>query len=248
MSIHSVDTAPVEVRGLRKVFGAVVAVDDLSFVVERGRVCGFLGPNGSGKTSTLRILLGLVRATAGSAHVDGRPYRDLSEPARAVGAVLDANGFHPGRRAADHLRVAAQARGLPAARAEAVLAEVGLGDVGARRVGSFSLGMRQRLGLATALLGDPDVLLLDEPANGLDPAGMVWLRGLLRARAARGCTVLLSSHVLSELAQTVDDVVIIHAGRLRFSGPRHELGTDTRSLEEAFLELTGATAADGDAA
>jgi len=206
--------AVITIQGLTKRFGDVLAVDDLSFAVDHGTVVGFLGPNGAGKTTTLRMLLGLVTPTAGSARIDGRPYRELADPVRQVGAVLEASSFHPGRSARNHLRVIATAAGLPLDRADAVLDQVGLTQAARRRVGGFSLGMRQRLGLATALLGDPAVLILDEPANGLDPEGVHWLRGLLRQLADQGCTVLVSSHVLAEVAQTVDQVVIIAAGRL----------------------------------
>jgi ABC-2 type transport system ATP-binding protein len=206
--------AVITIQGLTKRFGPVTAVDDLSFEVDQGTVVGFLGPNGAGKTTTLRTLLGLVAPTAGSARIDGRPYRALADPARHVGAVLEASSFHPGRSARNHLRVVATAAGLPFARADAVLDQVGLAAAARRRVGGFSLGMRQRLGLATALLGDPQVLVLDEPANGLDPEGVHWLRGLLRQLADQGRTVLVSSHVLAEVAQTVDQVVIIAGGRL----------------------------------
>jgi ABC-2 type transport system ATP-binding protein len=205
--------AVITIQGLTKRFGEVVAVDDLSFEVDQGTVVGFLGPNGAGKTTTLRTLLGLVTPTAGTAKIDGRPYRALADPVRHVGAVLEASSFHPGRSARNHLRVVATAAGLPLARADQVLAQVGLAEAARRRVGGFSLGMRQRLGLATALLGDPQVLILDEPANGLDPEGVHWLRELLRQLADQGRTVLVSSHVLAEVAQTVDQVVII-AGRL----------------------------------
>ena len=206
--------AVITIQGLTKRFGDVVAVDDLSFQVDQGTVVGFLGPNGAGKTTTLRTLLGLVTPTAGSTRIDGRPYRELPDPIRHVGAVLEASSFHPGRSARNHLRVAATAAGLPLARADQVLAQVGLTQAARRRVGGFSLGMRQRLGLATALLGDPQVLILDEPANGLDPEGVHWLRGFLRELADQGRTVLVSSHVLAEVAQTVDQVVIIASGRL----------------------------------
>jgi len=206
--------AVITIQGLTKRFGPVVAVDDLSFEVDQGTVVGFLGPNGAGKTTTLRTLLGLVTPTAGSARIDGKPYRELAEPVRHVGAVLEASSFHPGRSARNHLRVVATAAGLPLDRADAVLDQVGLTEAGHRRVGGFSLGMRQRLGLATALLGDPQVLILDEPANGLDPEGVHRLRGLLRQLADQGRTVLVSSHVLAEVAQTVDQVVIIAGGRL----------------------------------
>jgi ABC-2 type transport system ATP-binding protein len=206
--------AVIAIEGLTKRFGDVLAVDDLSFEVDQGTVVGFLGPNGAGKTTTLRTLLGLVTPTAGSTRIDGRPYRELADPIRHVGAVLEASSFHPGRSARNHLRVVATAAGLPHARADAVLDQVGLAQAARRRVGGFSLGMGQRLGLATALLGDPQVLILDEPANGLDPEGVHWLRGLLRQLADQGRTVLVSSHVLAEVAQTVDQVVIIAAGRL----------------------------------
>jgi ABC-2 type transport system ATP-binding protein len=206
--------AVITIQGLTKRFGQVVAVDDLSFEVDQGTVVGFLGPNGAGKTTTLRMLLGLVTPTAGSARIDGKPYRALAEPVRHVGAVLEASSFHPGRSARNHLRVVATAAGLPLARADQVLEQVGLTQAAHRRVSGFSLGMRQRLGLATALLGDPQVLILDEPANGLDPEGVHWLRGLLRQLADQGRTVLVSSHVLAEVAQTVDQVVIIAGGRL----------------------------------
>jgi ABC-2 type transport system ATP-binding protein len=206
--------AAITIDGLTKRFGQVVAVDDLSFEVDQGTVVGFLGPNGAGKTTTLRTLLGLVTPTAGSARIDGTPYRELADPIRHVGAVLEAAGFHPGRSARNHLRVVAAAAGLPLARVDAVLDQVGLTQTAHRRVGGFSLGMRQRLGLANALLGDPRILILDEPANGLDPEGVHWLRGFLRQLADQGRTVLVSSHVLAEVAQTVDQVVIIAAGRL----------------------------------
>ena len=170
--------AAITIDGLTKRFGQVIAVDDLSFEVDQGTVVGFLGPNGAGKTTTLRMLLGLVTPTSGTARIDGRPYRELADPIRHVGAVLEASSFHPGRSARNHLRVIATAAGLPLVRADEVLAQVGLAEAARRRVGGFSLGMRQRLGLATALLGDPQVLILDEPANGLDPEGVHWLRGL----------------------------------------------------------------------
>jgi ABC-2 type transport system ATP-binding protein len=206
--------AAISVQGLTKRFGDVLAVDRLSFEVGPGTVTGFLGPNGAGKTTTLRMLLGLVAPTSGTATIDGRPYRELADPLRRVGAVLEAGGFHPGRSARDHLRVLAKAAGLPAGRVGEVLEQVGLAAAGRRRVGGFSLGMRQRLGLAAALLGDPEVLILDEPANGLDPEGVHWLRGLVRGLADQGRTVLISSHLLAEVAQTIDRVVIIDRGRL----------------------------------
>jgi ABC-2 type transport system ATP-binding protein len=204
----------IEVRGLTKRYGDLVAVDDLHFVAEPGRVTGFLGPNGAGKTTTLRMLLGLVAPSAGAATFGGAPYRDLPAPHRQVGAVLDAVGFHPGRRGRDHLRVLATAGGLPADRVDTVLDQVGLTDAGQRRVKGYSLGMRQRLALASALLGDPRVLVLDEPANGLDPEGVYWLRRFLRSFAAAGGTVLVSSHLLAEVAHGADEVVILAHGRL----------------------------------
>jgi ABC-2 type transport system ATP-binding protein len=213
----------IDVVGLTKHFGTTVALDDLTFSVRPGVVTGFLGPNGSGKTTTLRCLLGLVTPTGGTATIDGRPYRDLDHPVRTVGAALEASSFHPGRTARAHLQVMALAAGVPVARCDELLTQVGLAEVAGRRVGGFSLGMRQRLALAQALLGDPQVLLLDEPANGLDPAGIAWLRGFLRALAAEGRTVLVSSHVLSEVEQTVDDVVVITRGRLVRQGPLAEL-------------------------
>jgi ABC-2 type transport system ATP-binding protein len=231
-------TTDVSVRGLSKHFGRVRAVDDVTFEVPSGRVTGFLGPNGAGKTTTLRMMLGLVRPSAGEALIDGRRYDELAAPRRMVGAVLEATGFHPGRRGRDHLRIAAQVAGLPVSRVDEVLDQVGLTDAAARRVGGYSLGMRQRLGLAAALLGDPWLLILDEPANGLDPAGMAWLRALLRDLAGEGRTVIISSHLLSEVAQTVDHVVIVGQGRLRFDGALDALAEDGTSLEEAFLRLT----------
>ena len=204
----------IDVVGLTKRFGDVAALDDLTFSVAPGVVTGFLGPNGAGKTTTLRCLLGLVAPTSGTATVDGRRYRDLDNPLAQVGASLEASSFHPGRSARAHLQVMALAAGLPAARADALLDQVGLAEFADRRVGGYSLGMRQRLALAQALLGDPPVLLLDEPANGLDPAGIAWLRSFLRSLAAQGRTVLVSSHVLSEVQQTVDEIVVIARGRL----------------------------------
>ncbi|HWL32928.1 MAG TPA: ABC transporter ATP-binding protein [Gaiellaceae bacterium] len=204
----------IEVDGLSKRFGKTQAVAGLSFRVEPGTITGFLGPNGAGKSTTLRSVLGLVHPDAGSATVLGVPYRELDRPLHRVGAVLEASEVHPGRSGRNHLRVQAAAAGLPASRAAEVLALVELSAAAKRRVKGYSLGMRQRLGLATALLGDPEVLVLDEPANGLDPAGIRWLRDFLRSLAAEGRTVLVSSHVLSEVAQTADRVVIIHRGKL----------------------------------
>ena len=238
----------IEVRGLTKRYGATTAVDDLSFTVAPGVVTGFLGPNGAGKTTTLRILLGLVRATSGTATIDGTRYADLEAPGRTVGAVLEQGRFHPGRRARDHLRVVAAALEIEEPRIDEVLGLVGLQSVGRRRVGGFSLGMRQRLDLATALLGDPALLVLDEPANGLDPEGVRWLRDLLRARAAAGATVLLSSHVLTEVQLLADRVVVIAGGRLRGEGTLEQLAggqTEVLVRSPAAERLAAALAAQG---
>ena len=204
----------VVAESLTKRFGEVLAVDDLSFALEPGTITGFLGPNGAGKTTTLRMLLGLAAPTRGRALVFEQPYAEIEHPALRIGAVLEATDFHPGRSGRDHLRMLGQAVGVPDSRADEVLALVELRDAGRRRVKSYSLGMRQRLGLAAALLGEPDLLVLDEPANGLDPEGVRWLRDFLRAFASGGRTVLVSSHVLAEVAQTVDQVLIISHGRL----------------------------------
>ena len=213
----------IVVAGLSKTFGEVRAVDNLSFTVEPGSVTGFLGPNGAGKTTTLRMLLGLVTPTSGTATIGGIPYPAIPHPMRTVGAVLEASSFHPGRTARNHLRVYATASGIPESRADEVLAQVGLTDAARRKAKTFSLGMRQRLGLAFALLGDPRVLLLDEPANGLDPEGIRWLRGFLRSLAAEGRTVLVSSHLLTEMQQTADRVVILSQGRLIREGSIQDL-------------------------
>ena len=213
----------LQVTNLTKRFGSVEAVRGLDFTVVPGRVTGFLGPNGAGKTTTLRILLGLVAPTSGSATLSGHRYAELPDPVHQVGAVLEATSFHPARRARDHLRMVALASGIPFTRVDEVLDLVGLRDVGRRRVGGFSMGMRQRLQLATAMLGDPGVLILDEPTNGLDPQGIAWLRDLLRHLAGQGRTVLVSSHLLAEVAQTVDDVIIVSEGQLRASGPLSSL-------------------------
>jgi ABC-2 type transport system ATP-binding protein len=226
--IPTASTAPagsirLEVKGLSKSFGPVQAVSDLSFEVEPGSVTGFLGPNGAGKTTTLRMVLGLMTPDAGTATFDGTPYAALPAPLRTVGAVLE-TAFHPARSGRNHLRVYCRAAGLPLSRADEVLVQVGLADAGGRRAGGYSLGMRQRLALATALLGDPSVLVLDEPANGLDPEGIQWLRGFLRHLAhEQGRTVLVSSHLLSEVEQTVDRVVIVGAGRLVREGSMEQL-------------------------
>jgi ABC-2 type transport system ATP-binding protein len=248
----------IEVEHLTKRFRKTLAVDDLSFKVREGAITGFLGPNGAGKTTTLRIILGLVRPTAGRATVNGRRYRELANPVHQVGAVLEASSFHPGRSGRDHLRVVAASAGIDRGRVEDVLALVHLTEDGARRVGGYSLGMQQRLSLAAALLGDPRVLVLDEPANGLDPQGIRWLRELLRALAAEGSTILISSHVLAEIEQVADEVVILHRGKFVEHATTAELaaritgGIRVRSpqaerlralVEEAGL---GVTSAEGD--
>ena len=209
----------IETVGLTKRYADVTAVDDLTFRVREGSVTGFLGPNGAGKTTTLRMVLGLARPSAGEATIAGRRYVDLDDPARTVGANLEIAGAHPGRSGRNHLRALAAMAGLPRSRVEEVLRLVELDQAADRRAGKYSLGMRQRLGLAATLLGDPRILVLDEPANGLDPQGIRWLRDFLRGMAREGRTVLVSSHVLAEVAQTVDDVVVIHRGRLVEQGP-----------------------------
>ena len=229
--------AHIQIQGLVKRYGPVTAVDNLSFQVQPGTVTGFLGPNGAGKTTTLRMLLGLVTPDAGSATINGRRYAEMAEPLHQVGAVLEAS-FHPGRTALAHLRIQALSAEADPSRADDVLRLVGLADAADRRVGGFSLGMRQRLGLATALLADPGLLILDEPANGLDPEGIRWLRGLLRDFAAEGGTVLISSHMLAEVAQTIDSAVIVHHGRLVVQAPVAELTAGGTDLETAFFHLT----------
>jgi ABC-2 type transport system ATP-binding protein len=230
--------AVVRARGLTKRYGDTIAVDGVTFILDPGSITGFLGPNGAGKTTTLRMLLGLARPTAGEALVFGRRYEQLEHPARRVGAVLESNDFDPGRSGRNHLRALALAVGVPNDRVEVVLKLVDLAASAHRLVRTYSLGMRQRLGLAGALLGDPELLLLDEPANGLDPAGVAWLRSFLRRFAVQGGTVLISSHVLAEVAQTVDQVVIIDRGRLIASVRLDELACGPRSLEGLYLELT----------
>ncbi|MEV6811922.1 ATP-binding cassette domain-containing protein [Micromonospora sp. NPDC051296] len=217
------DRLAIEVSHLTKQYGEVTAVRDLTFTVEPGVVTGFLGPNGAGKTTTLRMLTGLVAPTTGTATIGGRPYRRLARPSSTVGAVFDASAFHPGHTARDHLRVYAAMGGYPDSRVTDLLDLLGLAEVAGRHTRGFSTGMRQRLNLATALLGDPRVLLLDEPSNGLDPEGMAWLRGFLRQLADEGRTVLISSHVLSEIQQLVDDVVVIRRGELVAAGPWSQL-------------------------
>jgi ABC-2 type transport system ATP-binding protein len=228
----------VRVEGLTKRYGQLTAIDGLSFSLEQGMVTGFLGPNGAGKTTTLRLLLGLAEPTAGLALVFGGPYRHLEHPARQVGAILESNDFHPGRSGRDHLRVLAAASEIRTVRVEEVLDVVGLASAADRAVKTYSLGMRQRLGLAGALLGEPQLLVLDEPANGMDPAGVRWLRDLMRHFAADGGSVLVSSHLLAELAQSVDRVLIISGGRLVADAALDELAADGHSLEDVYLRLT----------
>src|SRR5512143_2699202 len=208
------DAPALEVRGLTKRYGATLAVDDLTFAVPRGSVTGFLGPNGAGKTTTMRVLLGLASPTAGSTLVLGSAYVDLTEPLHKVGASLEVTGFHPGRTALGHLQVLAKQGGLDASRIDHVLAVTGMTEFASRRVGGYSAGMKQRLALSAALLGEPEVLVLDEPANGLDPAGVAWLRGFLRSFVGQGGAVLISSHILAEVAEVADRVVVIDRGRL----------------------------------
>jgi ABC-2 type transport system ATP-binding protein len=230
----------IEVAGLTKRFGPVTAVRDLSFSAAYGRITGFLGPNGAGKTTTLRCLLGLIRPDAGIVTIGGFRYAELADPVRVVGALLDASAVHPGRTGRDHLRVLAAAAGVPDSRADELLDRVGLSYAAGRRAGGYSLGMRQRLGLAATLLGDPAVLVLDEPANGLDPEGIRWLRDQLRSLAAENRAVLISSHALAEIAQTVDDVVIIGAGHAVAQAPLDALLTANSgaTLEDIYLHLT----------
>ncbi|MEV0778212.1 ATP-binding cassette domain-containing protein [Streptomyces sp. NPDC050428] len=232
----------IEVSDLTKRYGSTTAVDALSFTVEPGRVTGFLGPNGAGKSTTLRMMLGLDRPTRGHALIDGQPYVRMRDPLRAVGALLDASSVHVGRTARAHLRWLARTNRIPDSRVDEVIGTTGLDGVAGRPAGTFSLGMGQRLGIAAALLGDPGVLLLDEPVNGLDPEGIVWIRTLMRELAAEGRTVLVSSHLMSEAALTVDHVVVIGRGRLLAEGGVAEIvrtyAGPAGSLEEAFIRLT----------
>ena len=230
--------AVIEVDHLTKRFTGLTAVDDVTFTVEQASVVGFLGPNGAGKTTTLRMLLGLVTPTSGTARINGRRYADIGEPLHVVGAALESSLAYPGRSARNHLRIAALAGGARPARVDELLDLVDLTGAADRRVGGFSLGMRQRLALATALLCDPEILILDEPANGLDPEGVHWLRTLLRDLASEGRTVLISSHILSEVAQTVDSVVILDHGRLVTQATLAELTAGGADLEDVFLALT----------
>jgi ABC-2 type transport system ATP-binding protein len=245
--------APVEIRGLSKRFRNVLAVDDLSFDIEAGRVTGFLGPNGAGKSTTLRALLGLVLPTSGTATFGGARYEELEHPSKKVGAVLEDASFHPGRTARNHLRVLAVTGRHAPERVDIVLEAVGLTSAADRRVKGYSMGMRQRLAIASALLGDPEVLILDEPTNGLDPPGIAWMRGMLREQAERGRAVLISSHLLAEVAQSVDDVVVIAKGKMRGQGTLEQVlggddgpATEVRSQDDTrladALQVAGHTA------
>ena len=246
--------ATIEVRNVRKHYGRALAVDGLSFSVRPGQVTGFVGPNGAGKSTTMRIILGLDAPDEGEALIGGRPYRTLRQPLREVGALLDAAAIHPGRRARDHLLWMAQSNGLPAQRVDTVIRLVGLGEVARRRAGGFSLGMRQRLGIAGALLGDPPVLMFDEPVNGLDPEGVRWIRTFLRELAAEGRAVLVSSHLMGELQDTADRLVVVGRGRLiadtsvaelltQASKGRVALRTANRTDAMTVLANAGATVA-----
>ncbi|MDX6282278.1 MAG: type transport system ATP-binding protein [Kribbellaceae bacterium] len=228
----------IEIQGLTKRYGSAAVVDDLSFTVGPGRVTGFLGPNGAGKSTTMRILVGLVRATSGTATIDGVPYADLPGPLRRVGALLEATPVQRGRTAYRHLLALAQTHGIGTGRVEEVLELVGLTSAAGRQASEYSLGMRQRLGIAAALLGEPSTLILDEPTNGLDPAGVHWLRNLLRAQAADGRTVLVSSHLISEMALTADQLVVVGRGRLLADLPMAGFTSGHASLEAAYLRLT----------
>ena len=232
----------IEARGLTKRYGPVTAVDALSFDVRPGVVTGFLGPNGSGKSTTMRMMLGLDAPDRGAVRIGGRAYRDLPWPLREVGSLLEAKSFDPGRSAKAHLAALAASNGIPASRVDEVLGLVGLGGAARRRAGTFSLGMAQRLGIAAALLGDPAVLLFDEPVNGLDPEGIRWIRDLMRSLAAEGRVVFVSSHLISEMALTASRLIVIGAGRLLADTTVAELSARSGSLEDAFLGLTsGAT-------
>ena len=228
----------IEARGLVKCYGTTTAVDNLSFDVRPGTVTGFLGPNGAGKSTTMRMMLGLDRPDAGTARVNGQSYHELRWPLREVGALLEAKAFHPGRSARAHLTALAVSNGIPRRRVNEVLEITGMGPAADRRAGKFSLGMAQRLGIAAALLGDPAVLVLDEPVNGLDPEGIRWIRGLLKTLAGHGRAVLVSSHLISEVAQTADHLIVIGQGRLLAQTTVAELAARSTSLEEAFFQLT----------
>ena len=228
----------IEARGLTKWYGPVLAVDALSFDIRPGVVTGFLGPNGSGKSTTMRMMVGLDRPDAGTVRIGGRRYGELGWPLREVGALLEAKAFHPGRSARAHLAALAAGSGIPASRVDEVLGLVGLDSVARRRAGTFSLGMAQRLGIAAALLGDPEVLLFDEPVNGLDPEGIRWIRTLMRSFAAEGRIVFVSSHLISEMALTAERLVVIGQGRLLADTTVAEMSAGAASLEDAFFQLT----------
>ena len=232
----------IEARDLTKCYGPVTAVDALSFDVRPGVVTGFLGPNGSGKSTTMRLILGLDRPSRGTVRIQGRGYQELSWPLREVGALLEAKAFHPGRSARAHLAALAAGNDIPAARVDELLTVVGLQSAARRRAGQLSLGMAQRLGIAGALLGDPGVLLFDEPVNGLDPEGIRWIRGLMKSLAAEGRTVFVSSHLIAEMALTADRLIVIGGGRLLADTTVAELSARSGSLEDAFLELTSGSA------
>jgi ABC-2 type transport system ATP-binding protein len=253
---HRPSAAPIEARGLTRSYGGVTVVDDIGFTVAPGRVTGFLGPNGAGKSTTMRLLLGLERPDRGTALINGRPYAELETPLAEVGAMLEAQAFHKGRSARKHLLCLARSQGFPAGRVDQVLGTVGLLEVADRRAGGFSLGMAQRLGIAAALLGDPRIILLDEPVNGLDPEGILWIRTLLKDLAAQGRTVLVSSHLMNEMAVTADHLLVIGRGRLladcstaefirRHTDPEVYAATPAVArpalLEEAFMRLTAGT-------
>ncbi|QIM17708.1 ATP-binding cassette domain-containing protein [Leucobacter coleopterorum] len=235
-------TSAIQAVGLKKTFGDYAAVEEVSFLVPYGRVVGLLGPNGAGKTTTMRMLLGLAKPTAGTAFIQGRQYSDLNHPARSIGTVLDGGGMHPSRSARQHLRIAAAMSGIDRARVDQVLAEAGMAAAANRPIRGYSLGMRQRLALATALLGEPKILVLDEPANGLDPDGIRWLRNKLRAFAFEGGAVLVSSHLLAEIEQVADDAVVIAHGRVLAAGSLTDLTADYNgNLESFYLDLTANT-------
>jgi ABC-2 type transport system ATP-binding protein len=240
----------IEARDLTKMFGGTVAVDHLSFTVQAGRVTGFLGPNGAGKSTTMRLILGLDHPTSGSATINGKPYAELPTPLRTVGALLEAKSVHTGRSARNHLLFLAQTQGLPSSRVDAMLDLVGLREVASRRAGTFSLGMSQRLGVAAAMLGDPEVLLLDEPVNGLDPEGVLWIRNLMKYLASQGKTVLVSSHLMNEMAVTADHLIVIGRGRLLADAPTEDVvargsGQSVRVRTPAPDRLTELITAEG---
>ena len=230
--------ATIEVSGLRKRFGQTLALDGLSFTVSPGTVTGFVGPNGAGKSTTMRVILGLDSVEAGTALIGGRPYTRLTHPMRQVGSLLDAGALQPSRSGRNHLRWIARSQRLPVSRVDEVTALVGLGKAVRRKAGGYSLGMRQRLGIAAAMLGDPSTLIMDEPFNGMDPEGIIWMRGFLRGLAAEGRAVLVSSHLLSELPDVADHVVVIGRGRVLADGTLLELTAGESSLEDVYLRLT----------